>query len=119
MTCITARQIRCKAASEVLWVAVDFSPKLQSGELLTGTPTVLEVTSTDLTLANKNISTTALTINENEVASAAAVVFTVAGGSATGGPNSDGCYTIRCTATSDNATQAQTLIVDVLLEVHA
>lgn len=89
--------------------AIDFTPYLDSGELLTGTPTVVEVTSTDLTLANKAVSTAALTIDGNSVAAGAAVQFKVSGQVASK------TYRIRVTATTD-ATIARTKVVDVLLE---
>ena len=92
--------------------SVSFEGKLDSGELLTGTPTVLEVGTSDLTLANKAVSTGSLTINGATVATGQAVQFTATG--FTGGRT----YTIRLSAGTD-ATPAQTLVgVVTLLAEH-
>ena len=45
------------SVSDLEAVAVEFTDHLDSGELLTGTPTVEEITTTDLTLANKALNT--------------------------------------------------------------
>lgn len=92
-------------------VAIDFTDELDSGELLTGTPTIVEVTTSDLTLANKVVSTGSLTILGNTVATGAAVQFSVAAGSSL-----LGTYRIRITCGTD-ATVAQTLVIDYLLTV--
>jgi len=92
-------------------VAIDYTDKLDSGELLTGTPTIVEVTTSDLTLSNKVVSTGALTILGNTVATGAAVQFKVV---ATSGLL--GCYRIRVTVATD-ATVAQTFVDDFILDV--
>lgn len=93
-------------------VAVDFSGKLDTSELLTGTPTVLEVTSTDLVLTNKIVSTGALTINGVSVAAGLAVQFTVDPVGAT----KDKTYQVDIVATSD-ASNAQDVSLGVLLHI--
>ncbi len=110
MTANTAQQIQCKTASEVRVAAVSFQGKLDSGELLTGTPTVVEVTTTDLTLANKAVNTAALTIDGVSNAIGEAVQFSIAGGTA------GTAYTINIQVGTDS-TPAQTLEVNVTLEV--
>lgn len=62
-------------------IKIDFTDQLDSGsdELLTGTPTVTEVTTSDLTLANKMVSTITMTILDREVAAGMAVTFKVTG----------------------------------------
>lgn len=112
MATATAPQVQCKTASEVRNVAVDFQGKLDASELLTGTPTVVEVTTSDLTLSDKVVSTGALTILGKTVATGEAVQFKVLGGTA------GTSYTIRITAAT-NSTPAQTLIVDLTLRVVA
>jgi hypothetical protein len=82
---------------------VSFVGQLDSGELLTGTPIVEEVTTTDLTIANKAVNTAALTINDKTVAIGKGVTFTVADHLASGSP-----YTIAITV-STGASPAQTL----------
>jgi len=112
LTANTAKQIQCKTASEVRVAAVSFQGKLDSGELLTGTPTVVEVTTSDLTLGDKAVSTTALTIDGTSNAIGEAVVFSITGGTA------GTAYTIKVTCGTDS-TPAQTLITNVTLEVTA
>ena len=90
--------------------AVSFQGKLDSGELLTGTPTVVEVTTSDLTLANKAVSTAALTIDGVSNAIGEAVQFSITGGTA------GTTYTINIQVGTD-ATVAQTLETNVTLEV--
>ncbi len=112
MTLATAPQIRCKTASEVRIAAVSFLGKLDSGELLTGTPVVAEVTSSDLTLANKAVNTGALAIDGVSNAIGEAVQFSIAGGTAAT------TYAINISVGTDS-TPAQTLITNVTLEVTA
>lgn len=112
MSTATANQVQCKTASEVRNVAVSFSGKLDSGELLTGTPTVVEVTTSALTLDNKVVSTAILTINSVSVPVGEAVQFRVSGGTA------GATYQIRINCDTD-ASPAQTLYGDVILEVIA
>ena len=98
--------------SEVRNVAVSFVGKLDDGELLTGTPLVVEITSTDLTLVNKVISTAALTINGKSVAIGEAVQFKVST------PKANINYDVRLTATTDS-TPAQTLIATIRIRGKA
>lgn len=107
---ITAPQQYCKHASESVNIAIDVTGELDSGELATGTPTIVEVTTSDLTIDNKGVSTTALTILGTSVAIGEALQCRVAGGTA------GTSYTIRCTFTTD-ATSAQTRMVDIKLTV--
>jgi len=92
-------------------VALDYSDWLDEGELLTGTPTVVEVTTTDLTLASKRVNTTAFehAHTGNQVAVGQAVQFTVTGGSSSSSP-----YSIKVTVSTD-ATPARTKEVIVKL----
>ena len=112
MTANTAQQIQCKTASEVRLAVVSFQGKLDSGELLTGAATVLEVTTSDLTLGDKAVSTTALTIDGVANAIGEAVQFSITGGTALT------TYTINISVGTDS-TPAQTLITNVTLEVTA
>lgn len=106
----TAPQRGTKLASEVRNVAVSFVGKLDVGENLTGLPTVVEVGSADLTISNVAVSLVELTINDVKVAAGRAVQCRVSGGVA--GTR----YVLRVTATS-NATPAQTLIANLILNV--
>lgn len=101
-----------KKVSEVRNVAVSYANILDDGEILSGTPTIVEVTTPDLTLTDKIISTVKLTINGKSVPIAEAVQFKVAVGLA----NTN--YDIRITISTD-ATPAQTLITTIRLRVKA
>lgn len=71
-----------KKPDETLRVNVDFTLYgLDKTELLTGTPVVVEVTTTDLTLANKAVNIATFTNQRGKiVAIGKGVQFTVAGG---------------------------------------
>ena len=74
--------------------AVSFADFLDTGETLTGTPGVVEVGTTDLSLGGKTVSSTSLTILGETVAAAEAVQFTVSGQKA------GTLYTISVTAST-------------------
>lgn len=108
----TAAEVRRKAESETLSVAVDFSPILRYGETITGTPTVAEIVegggAGDLTISNVQKNAAAMTINDNSVAIGKAVAFDVAGGDA------DTTYALRITAsTTLNATRIARIYLEV------
>ncbi len=105
-----AKQIVCKTTGEVRLGAVSFANLLASGELLTGLPTVT-ADSTTLTISSIGLSTAGLTINGSTVATAKAVQFLLAKGTA---PRT----TLTITAVSD-ATPAQTLMGDIILTIVA
>lgn len=108
----TAPQRHTKSVSEVANVAIDLRGLLDSGELFQGTPTITEVTTTDLTLSNKAINGSSLVINGQTCVAGQAVTFRVSGGVA----GSE--YAINITATT-NATPAQTRLVKIRLRVVA
>ncbi len=62
---------------ELRHVAVDFTGKLDTGELLNGTPTAVEVGTTDLVITTVLVSTSTLTINGVSVVAGLAIQFTV------------------------------------------
>jgi hypothetical protein len=101
MTDLDALQVHEKGADETRAVSVDFRGKLDSGELLTGTPTVTDSASV-LTLANEAVNSGNVTINGATCAAGQAVTFTVAGGVA----GTDYTITVQC---GTDATPAQTL----------
>lgn len=98
----TAPQIPTKTESEVLNGAISFVNRLDSGELLTGTPTITELTTSDLTITNNAVSTAQLTINNETVAIGQAVQYTVSGG------NANTTYTLIVSCGTDS-TPGQTL----------
>lgn len=104
----TLHEIQEISAGDTEVVSIDYGNHLDSGELLTGTPTVTEVTTSDLTLANKAVSTAALTINNQAVAVGEAVQFSVTGQVA--GTE----YTIQITVSTD-ATVARTFVRRITL----
>jgi len=87
---------------------ISYADYLDSGELLTGTPTIVEVTTSDLTLANKLVSTASLTILGKTVAIGEAVTFTCSGFL------SGVTYTVRITVSTD-AGNARTIARDLKL----
>jgi len=111
MSILTAQQIGVQGAGATRNHAVSFADWLDSGELLSGTPTITEVTTSDLTITNKAISTATLTINGISVATAAAVQMTVAGGTA------GTTYVIKILVATD-ATAAQTLEAYTTLRIE-
>jgi hypothetical protein len=92
----------------VSWVRV-----LDPGELLTGTPLVVEETTSDLTITNKTISTATLSINGRDVVAGQAVQFVVSGQIVAHSP-----YTLKLTVTT-NSTPPQTKIRDIRFSVEA
>ena len=107
---ILAPQIQVKTEDEIRNVAVDFTNKLDSGELLDGTPTVALESGSGLTFDDETVSVAALTILGRTVAIGMAVQFSVTGGTA--GTQ----YRIVVTC-GTNATPAQTLQAIARLEV--
>lgn len=109
----TAPQRQEKTVSEDRNIAVSFSGKLDSGELLTGTPTITDVSgnSPGLTISNQAINTTELTINKVVTPIGEAIQFNVTGGAV-------GKYTIRISCGTD-ATPSQTLYGSIVLNVVA
>lgn len=93
--------------------AVSFADVVDSGELLTGTPTVAEQTSSDLTITNKVVNSAALTINNKTVAIGNAVQFKVVGHLLATLE-----YTIKITVLTDSSP-AQTKIGYVKFKVEA
>lgn len=108
---IELQEERFISAGATRMVAVSFAKWLDGlpgSPLLTGTPTVVEVSywttdpdvetvSTDLTLANKAINSSVLTINDREVVAGKAVQFSVSVPSDKAGRN----YRVRITPTTD------------------
>lgn len=74
-----APQVHEMTTTETRLVSVGFINKLESGELLTGTPTVAEETTSDLTITNKAVNTSTLTIDGVSHAAGQAVQFLVTG----------------------------------------
>ena len=98
---------------ETVNVAVSMIGLLDPGELLTGTPTVLEVTTSDLTLGSKVVNTTAITVNDVLNIVGQVVRFTAA-------PISTalGSYVVTITC-GTNATPPQTRKANIKLTVVA
>lgn len=88
-----------------------FAGNLKSGELLTGTPLVVEQTTSELTITSKVINTAAVVINNKTVAVGQAVTFLV-----TGQVLATSKYTLLVTATTDS-TPARVLPKKVIFLV--
>lgn len=109
----TAPQRPTAVVGEGRLFAVSFDGKLDSGEALTGTPTVTEVTTSDLTIANKAVSTSDLTINHKTVTTGRAVQFLVSGHLVANSP-----YTVRISCATDSSP-AQTVKGKLKFNVEA
>jgi len=75
----TAPQIPVIAQGATENHSIDCRDVLDSGESLSGTPTIVEVTSTDLTITNKTITSSAVTILGESVPAGKAVQCTITG----------------------------------------
>lgn len=71
----TADDIAEISTDEVRIVSVDFTGKLDSGELLSGTPTITADAGAGLTLTNKAVNSEAITVNSVACAIGEAVQF--------------------------------------------
>lgn len=103
MTANTAPQFPIAAVGETRAFAIGFIDVLDSGELLSGTPTVAEVTTADLTLTQKRVNTATISINGVDHLAGQAVQFLASGFVA------GRTYEVRATCAT-NATYPQTLI---------
>lgn len=106
---IRAKQVQRKSSGETLQVRISFADLLVDSDTLTGTPTVAEQTTTDLTLTSKEVNSTAITILGESVAAANAVTFLCAGGTA------GKTYTIRVTVDTAGSSIFER---DILLNVE-
>lgn len=107
---ITLKQRHSLSVGTTRLVRVDATSDLDDGASFTGTPTVAEVTTTALTLANKTVTSASYTDNSGAtVAAGKAVQFTVAGGVA--GTQ----YRVRVSCGTDSSP-AETLVYDVLID---
>lgn len=100
----TAPELPTAAVGEVNLYSVSFAGVLDTGESLTGTPTVAEQSTSDLTISNVSVSSSALTINGKTVAAGEAVQFKVSGQLTANSP-----YTLKITVGTDS-TPAQTKV---------
>ena len=95
-------------ATEVCYV--DFTSILYSSESLTGTPTVVEIGTSDLTMASTDCYVTSATYVDDEgttVAAAKAVTFSLTGGTVANSP-----YSLTVTAAT-NSTPARVLLYKI------
>lgn len=76
---VTCDQLPTISVGDIEMLAMDFTKQLDSGELLTGTPLITEVSTTDLALTNKRVSIAELVINKRSTAIGKAVQCLVSG----------------------------------------
>jgi hypothetical protein len=115
MTCKQAPERHCKDESEGKVITVTFTKDLATDEQLTGTPTVVEETTSDLTITNISINTIELDDKGKTIGIGKAVQFKVAGGTVAVGEEYK-LYTMIINASSDS-TPAQDLRGEVILKV--
>ena len=102
-TPITSTDRLYKHPDELLLFTFDYTNDLGSNETLTGTPTVEEITTTDLTIGTPAINSSAVTVNGVEIAAGKAVQVTIAAGV-------DGStYKLECDA--DTTVSGQNFII--------
>jgi hypothetical protein len=107
-----ANEIKQKHASETRTISINYTDKLDTGEALTGTPTVAEVSTSDLTISGAQLNSGELTINGETVAASKAVQCQVAGGT------SGSTYSLSVTVSTDATSPgAQTFVDTIKLEV--
>lgn len=106
-----AREIREITTDEVRVVSVSFIGKLDTGELLTGTPTVTAQTGSGLVLSQKSVLSEAATINGVSHVAGQAVQF-----KADASAGVAGTWTIDMSCATDNG---QTLFGRVTVTVEA
>jgi hypothetical protein len=87
--------------------SIDYTEYLDEDEFLSGTPTVSEVTSTDLTVSNKVVNTEEVRILGRDIAIGKAVQFKLSGQKV----NTE--YSIRVTVSTDNG---RTAVRDIVLK---
>lgn len=100
----TAPERPVTAPGEINNVSVSFDGVLDLAETLTGTPAVVEVTTTDLTISSIAVSTEALRINGKNVGTGRAIQFRVQGQL-----TASKLYTLKITATT-SASPPQTKV---------
>lgn len=105
-TVINLPQIPNLSEGDTEMFAVDCSDLLDGTELLTGTPTAVEQTTSDLTIGNVAVNTATLTILGRSVVAGKAVQFSVSGQLQANSP-----YTVRVTTATD-ASPARTFVRD-------
>ncbi len=94
----TALEVPTYLPDEVNLHSVSFDGKLDSGELLTGVPTVVEQVTSDLTISNIIVNTAELRISNQIVAIGRAVQFKAIGQLVANSP-----YTLLVTAGTDSS----------------
>lgn len=99
----TAPEIPTLAVGETILHSVSFEGVLDSGESLSGTPAITEVTTSDLTITNKVVSTEELIINGRAVAAGKAVQCLISG------QQIDITYTVKIVVATDSSP-AQTKV---------
>lgn len=75
-----ALQVHEKTPTEDVNVRLSFLGKLNPGELLTGTPTAVEVSTSDLTISNVVVNTSVVEINGINHDPGQAVLYSITGG---------------------------------------
>ena len=100
------------AVGETNIISVSFADVLNEGELLTGTPAIVEITTSDLTVSNNQINTTALTMGDHIIAIGKAVQFKLIGQVVVSSP-----YTMKITVLTDS-TPPQTKVRGITFTVE-
>ncbi|KKL25667.1 hypothetical protein LCGC14_2403000 [marine sediment metagenome] len=92
---LVAPEVPVLAVGETRNFSVSFADQLDEGELLNGTPVIIELTTSDLGITNERVNTAAMVFSEHTIAIGKGVQFSVSG------QLTDVAYSIKITATSD------------------
>ena len=112
MAISTAPDRHAVVVGETRTAHVAYTALLNSGESLTGTPTIVEDGSSDLTITNKAVTTAVQSIDGVDVPAGEAVGFSFSGQSASTE------YTVKITVGTD-ASPAQTFVRRVVIPAEA
>jgi hypothetical protein len=106
----TLTAAKALSAGSTRLVRLDATDDLDDGASFTGTPTVAEVTTSDLTLDNKIVNTATYSDSQTgrTVAIGKGIQFTAAGGTA------GQSHTVRVTCSTDSSP-AETLVYDLTI----
>ncbi len=109
---VIAQEIPTFAVGEVNNVTVSFVGVLEKDELLTGVPTVVELSTSDLTISNQSVNGAVVQMGDHIIPVGKAVQFKCLGQTGTTQ------YTIKVTALTDS-TPAQTKVRGVKFDTKA
>ena len=101
--------LKSKRANETRTAVINLSSRLDTDEELSGTPSIVELTTSDLTISSEAVTDDEILLDGFPVDKGKAVTFLVAGGVAARE------YTVRATVETDGG---QTLVTTITFRVN-